>query len=245
MASETPRVSHLSHICHGSRPDVTPLAWVVNSCFYLCGLSRWCWKSRSSCQGELLAVFHLFESQHLWDVVSSFSSSHTGTIPSEYRNMEITAHGTVRVRGNTQNTREENPCWLSIRDSVSHSSEVDIDGHLCSPVRGLSSSAHTQRHIPSTCMETGHLDNPSWHSGVKCLTAERTMCSGWSLGGTVVLSLQKFSWGITSQQSSKRTALLFTVFCPYLRTHTAISQRMSHSTGEWNYKKWHNWNPTE
>lgn len=35
MASEAPRVSHLSHICHGSQPDVTPLAWVVNSCFHL------------------------------------------------------------------------------------------------------------------------------------------------------------------------------------------------------------------
>lgn len=58
--------------------------------------------------------------------------------------MEITAHGTVRVRGNTQNTREENPCWLSISNSVNHSSEVDIDGHLCSPVRGLSSNAHTK-----------------------------------------------------------------------------------------------------
>lgn len=56
--------------------------------------------------------------------------------------MEITAHGTVRVRGNTQNTWEENPCWLSISNSVNHSSEVDIDGHLCSPVRGLSSNAH-------------------------------------------------------------------------------------------------------
>lgn len=40
MASEAPRVSHLSHICHGSQPDVTPLAWVVNSCFHFADVSN-------------------------------------------------------------------------------------------------------------------------------------------------------------------------------------------------------------